>query len=119
MYEEVHPMITPVANAAALNDLMSKAESKRVSRALGCQMQYTEWTGSQWQGKCPGSEGALYEPRITLVGQRSFNCTCQDKTKRARQVGPCKHVICLAMTGWQMLVEQERPLKGSIPVVAA
>ncbi len=82
-------------------------------------MQYTEWTGSQWLGLCPGSTGTVYEPRITLVGRRTFNCTCQDKLRHARQVGPCKHVISLALAGFQMLAQSNRPSKGSIAVATA
>jgi len=61
----------------------------------------------------------MYEPRITLIGQRSFNCTCPDKLKHARQVGPCKHVVALALAGWQMLSHANLPPKGSIVAAAA
>lgn len=112
-------MIQPAENAAALDALMSKADPARVSRAFGLPMQYTEWTGNQWRGLCPGSTGTVYEPRITLVGQRSFNCTCQDKVRHARQVGPCKHVISLALTGFQMLAQSYLPPEGSNQVTTA
>lgn len=95
--------ITTTENRAALNVLISKAEPKRADRAEDRPMQKATWNGQAWLGECEGAKGQTYRPRITLAGQRSFNCTCQDKAKHARQVGPCKHVISLAQVGLQHL----------------
>lgn len=95
--------ITAIENRTALNTLLAKADPRRADRAEDRPIRKAEWTGEAWLGECPGSNGSLYHPRITLAGQRSFNCTCQDKVKHARQVGPCKHVVSLARVGLQHL----------------
>lgn len=112
-------MIQPAANAAALDALLSKADPARVSRAYDYPMQYVEWMGSQWYGVCANSEGTLYKSRITLTGQRGFNCTCPDRRWNAAQVGPCKHVIALALEGFQMLAQTLPTRRGSTAVTAA
>lgn len=97
-------MVTSSQNRDALNTLLSKADPRRADRAEDRPMKRAEWTGSRWVGECEGAhQGEVYHPRITLEGQRSFNCTCQDKVKHAREVGPCKHVISLARVGLQHL----------------
>lgn len=90
-------------NRAALNVLLSKADPNRADRAEDRPMKTVRWDGLAWSGECPGADGQSYVPRITLAGQRSFNCTCLDSAKHARQVGPCKHVISLAQRGLQHL----------------
>lgn len=97
-------MVTNSQNRDALNTLLSKADPARADRAEDRPMKRAEWTGARWEGECEGArKGEVHHPRITLEGRRSFNCTCQDKVKHAREVGPCKHVISLAQTALQHL----------------
>lgn len=111
-------MVTTKQNRTALDALLGKADPRRADRAEDRPMRKAEWTGSAWQGECEGSQGETHRPRITLVGQRSFNCTCRDKQDRAREVGPCKHVISLARMGLQHLWVLET-LQGSTQSAAA
>lgn len=110
--------ITATENRAALNVLLTKADPRRADRAEDRPMRKAEWNGQAWLGECEGTEGQVHQPRITLAGQRSFNCTCQDKVKHARQVGPCKHVISLARVGLQHLWVLE-VIEGSTPPAQA
>lgn len=111
-------MLTTTENRTALTTLLAKADPRRAGRAEDRPMRKAEWSGEVWTGECPGSNGEVHYPRVTLMGSRSFNCTCQDKAKNARQVGPCKHVIALARTGLQHLWVLDA-LEGSTPVAQA
>jgi len=96
--------VTTTENRTALQTLLAKADPARADRAEDRPMRKAEWTGTRWEGECDGArQGEVHHPRITLEGRRSFNCTCQDKVKHARFVGPCKHVISLARLGLQHL----------------
>ena len=95
-----------------LNALIIKAEAHRAYRAEHCPMLRVKWTGTRWEGECQGVSG-IYHPRITLVGYRSFNCSCPDKKARGREVGPCKHVISLARKALEHLWVLEVVEKGA------
>jgi len=95
--------VTPADNRDALNTLLSRAESRRAQRAEDRPMTKVEWDGTAWHGECAGDERATQRSRITLAGRRSFNCTCTDKARMARKVGPCKHVISLAKAALENL----------------
>lgn len=110
--------ITTTENRTALETLIAKADPRRANRASDRPMRKAEWSGEVWTGECPGSNGETYHPRVTLVGQRSFNCTCQDKAKNARVSGPCKHVVSLARVGLEHLWVLDA-IGGSNPVAQA
>ena len=82
---------------ASLELLISRGESGRVQRADTRPMaNEPEWTAGRWVGECAGQEKRTQRPVIRLEGRRSFNCTCTDKARKGRTLGPCKHVISLA-----------------------
>lgn len=110
--------ITTTENRTALETLLAKADPRRADRAEDRPMRKAQWDGIAWRGECSGSNGEMHHPRVTLTGQRSFNCTCQDKAKNARQVGPCKHVVSLVRVGLQHLWVLDA-LGGSTPVSQA
>jgi len=80
----------------SLNVLLAHGESRRLARVPSRPMSKVGWDGVAWSGECSGEERATQRPRITLAGRRSFNCTCTDKQRVGRTLGPCKHVLSLA-----------------------
>lgn len=81
--------------------LLNKAQDKRIARARLRPIDNITWdraTG-KYQGTCMGSvPGVEWHPQITIKdGHRSFRCDCPDHTRNAQWVGPCKHVISLAI----------------------
>lgn len=65
------------------------------------------------------STEGYYDTQITFLPKRSHRCSCPDWKKRAKSIGPCKHVLALG-EAWEARVE--KALKGMItdlPLVLA
>jgi len=107
--------------AATLNDLVEKAEEGRWRRShdvsvLNLTM---DAEGEVVRGLCVGSGGVVYYPRIGM-NPRMYNCTCEDKRQRGAEVGPCKHVIRLALQ-WrdERVIPAQRKLHSLLDGVIA
>lgn len=78
--------------------LLKLADKARQVRANARPCFNITWDGVNLTAICDGAKGAVHRPRIRLAGgKRTFGCTCQDHRKQLGQVGPCKHVISLAL----------------------
>lgn len=83
------------AHTSALESLIARAEPRRLQRTPNVLMWDWHQTPQGWTGTACGSSGGYYQCSLTLVDQRTFNCTCPDKAQRGRLKGPCKHVLRL------------------------
>jgi hypothetical protein len=87
----------------ALVALRGLAEPRRLARVPSRPIQdltltTTDDGGRIIMGRIRGADGVvIHHPRINIgAAGRSFSCTCPDHQRRARHVGPCKHVLSLA-----------------------
>jgi len=88
----------------ALSALGRLGECRRIGRASerpvhDLTVTSTDDGGSIIVGRILSADGvAIHHPRINVTQNgRSFRCSCEDHQFRARQVGPCKHVLSLSM----------------------
>jgi hypothetical protein len=106
-----------------LSILIGKGESRRLGRAAqGVRITDAkeESGGNRITAHPAGSRGEKYDTRITLAPRRGHHCTCMDWQQRGRSVGPCKHVLALALH-WQNneLIPELESLQALIRNLAA
>ncbi len=90
-------MTTPTTSTDTLNALLGLGEHGRAARSENRPCRTVASDTAAWRGEVVGSNGkVVYHPRIVVVGQRTFGCTCPDHRKQRGAKGPCKHVISLA-----------------------
>jgi hypothetical protein len=82
--------------AQTMTDLINAADPGRRGRVGDLRVKTMVWNGSAVTAEVMGKTGD-YQARITVFPRRGFMCTCPDAMQRARQVGPCKHTVRLAM----------------------
>lgn len=63
------------------------------------------------------STGGTYETHISFLPKRSHRCNCPDWVKRAKEIGPCKHVLALG-EAWETKMEYVlKHLAGDLALV--
>lgn len=90
------PMISAKNTYNTLRLLLRKADPRRVQRAGSMELVTAHREGDTLYASVRGSQQDLYQCRISL-NPRGFHCTCRDCRKRGHEVGPCKHVIKMAL----------------------
>tara|TARA_Y100000310_G_scaffold283650_1_gene305789 strand:+ start:2090 stop:2413 length:324 start_codon:yes stop_codon:yes gene_type:complete len=90
-------MTTPTTTNATLNALIALGEHGRMDRSEDRPCRSVASDQTSWRGEVVGANGrVIHRPRIVVVGQRTFGCTCPDHRKQRGAKGPCKHVLSLA-----------------------
>lgn len=84
------------ANMKLVDDLVAAGERRRVGRVSDINVGVINFNRMQVTAKVAGTTGN-YDVRITVAPKRGHHCTCLDWEKNGRQVGPCKHVLALAL----------------------
>lgn len=89
-------IITLRGQISLLNTLILKGEEKRLNRSDSMHVATVQMNHNTLTGTVEGNTGN-YQARVTF-NPRGFHCTCAD-FRSARKVGPCKHVLALAIEG--------------------
>lgn len=84
------------SNLKLVTDLVAAGERRRVGRVSDINVGVMDFDGTRVTAKVAGTTGH-YDVRITVAPKRGHHCTCPDWEKNGRQVGPCKHVLALAL----------------------
>jgi predicted nucleic acid-binding Zn finger protein len=80
-----------------MDALVAAAERRRLDRSEAITVVTMAEDASRINAVIQGETGK-YNTRITLKPQRGHHCTCPDWERNGRRVGPCKHVLALALT---------------------
>ncbi len=78
--------------------LISKGEARRLGRLTDVKVTTFALQGNKIQALVQGTSG-VYQTSITL-SPRGHRCSCPDWLQNGPKVGPCKHVLALAVA-WQ------------------
>lgn len=99
----------PGDNPVILNDMISlcrlllnKAEHRRSGRAQTVRIDQITFDGLVLRATVKGTD--TYKTRITFFPHPGHHCDCLDWSQNAKAVGPCKHVLALAMQWDDILV---------------
>ncbi len=98
-------MTTATTATDTLTALIALGERGRMGRSEDRPCRTVASDNTAWRGEVVGANGkVVHRPRIVVVGQRTFGCTCTDHRKLRGSKGPCKHVLSLAKAA---LIESE------------
>ena len=101
--------------------LLSTSDGRRVERADDVAVTEVGWVpGSDFVLAARGGAGRTsYYVRISLGAKPSHRCTCPDWRFRAATLGPCKHVLAVAVKYQEDMLrpEMERALTALKGVV--
>jgi len=83
---------------AAAEALLARGEPKRLARASSLAVRKLA-VRRDGEGNfiAEGSVSGYTVSFKDLGGRRAMKCPCKDFEKRARRVGPCKHILALAL----------------------
>jgi len=84
------------ANMKLVEDLVAAGERRRIGRVSDVNVGVVDFDGTRVTATVAGTTGH-YDVRITVAPKRGHHCSCPDWEKNGRRVGPCKHVLALAL----------------------
>ncbi len=81
-----------------LKRLLNIADPARLDRAFSRDVISYTVEGDRALARVESADDPETYQTMIVVGRfRSYNCQCPDRHYRGRSVGPCKHVLSLAM----------------------